>query len=61
MILSDRDIKKCLEEKKIIITPEPNYEKQLGSASLDLRLGNEFKVFEDNKRSFIAIYIDAIV
>ncbi|MDD3046172.1 MAG: dCTP deaminase [Candidatus Pacebacteria bacterium] len=53
MILSDRDIKKCLEEKKIIITPEPNYEKQLGSASLDLRLGNEFKVFEDNKRSFI--------
>lgn len=53
MILSDKDIKLCLESKKIQITPELNLEKQLGSASLDLRLGNEFKVFEHNKRPFI--------
>lgn len=53
MILSDRDIKKCIEEEKIKITPEPDWEKQLGSASLDLRLGNEFKVFEHSKKPYI--------
>lgn len=53
MILSDKDIKAYIESKKIEISPEPNLEKQLGSASLDLRLGNEFKVFEHSRRSFI--------
>ncbi|HOI60287.1 MAG TPA: dCTP deaminase [Candidatus Pacearchaeota archaeon] len=53
MILSDKDIKVYIESKKIQILPEPNFEKQLGSASLDLRLGNEFKVFEHTRRSFI--------
>ena len=51
MILSDKDIKAYIESKKIEISPEPNLEKQLGSASLDLRLGNEFKVFEHSRRS----------
>ncbi|MFA7142048.1 MAG: dCTP deaminase [Candidatus Paceibacterota bacterium] len=53
MILSDRDIQACIEQNKIQISPKPDYEKQLGSASLDLRLGNEFKVFEHSKRPFI--------
>jgi dCTP deaminase len=53
MILSDRDIEKHLKSGKIQITPEPNLEKQLGSSSLDLRLGNEFKVFEHSKKPYI--------
>ena len=53
MILSDRDIKAYIESKKILINPAPDYEAQLGSASLDLRLGNEFKVFEHSKKPFI--------
>ena len=53
MILSDRDIRKLIEENKIHITPKPNLEEQLGSASLDLRLGDEFAVFEHTKKAFI--------
>ncbi len=53
MILSDRDIRKLIEENKIQITPKPNLEEQLGSASLDLRLGAEFAVFEHTKKAYI--------
>ncbi|MFA5013261.1 MAG: dCTP deaminase [Candidatus Paceibacterota bacterium] len=53
MILSDREIKKYLEENKIQITPKPNLDEQLGSASLDLRLDNEFMVFEHTKNPYI--------
>lgn len=53
MILSDRDIRKLIEENKIQITPKPNLDEQLGSASLDLRLGDEFAVFEHTKKAFI--------
>ena len=53
MVLSDRDIKKALKEKKIIITPSPNLGEQLGSNSLDLRLGNTFRVFEHSRFAFI--------
>lgn len=53
MILSDREIKKLLDEKRIQITPEPNLEEQLGSASLDLRLDSEFMVFEHTKNPYI--------
>lgn len=53
MVLSDRDIKKALKEKKIIITPSPDLTKQLGSNSLDLRLGNIFRVFEHSRFAFI--------
>ncbi|MGC9598861.1 MAG: dCTP deaminase [Minisyncoccia bacterium] len=45
MILSDRDIKKALKAGRIKITPAPDFKTQLGSCSLDLRLGNEFRVF----------------
>ncbi len=53
MILSDKDIKKYLSENKIKITPKPNLKKQLGSSSLDLRLGNQFRIF--NHMSKIAV------
>ncbi len=53
MILSDRDIKKALKSKRIIITPKPDLSLQLGSCSIDLRLGNHFRVFEYSKMPFI--------
>ncbi len=53
MILSDRDIKKALKEKRIEITPTPDFKEQLGSCSIDLRLGDTFRVFEHSRNSFI--------
>lgn len=53
MILSDGDIKKALKEKRIEITPLPDFETQLGTCSIDLRLGSSFRVFEHSKHSFI--------
>lgn len=53
MILSDRDIKKALAEGRIRILPKPNLKEQLGSSSLDLRLGSSFRVFKHRKRPFI--------
>ncbi|MBP2046639.1 dCTP deaminase [Methanobacterium aggregans] len=44
-ILSDRDIKKCLETGKILIEPLENPERQIQPSSVDLRIGNEFKGF----------------
>ncbi len=55
MILSDKDIKKYIKEGKIIIKPKPNFKNQLSAASLDLRLGNEFRIFEDTKYPFIDV------
>lgn len=53
MILSDKDIKKSLEEKRIIISPRPDFSIQLGSCSIDLRLGNSFRVFEHSRNPYI--------
>jgi len=53
MILSDRDIKKALKDKRIEITPTPDFKTQLGSCSIDLRLGDTFRVFEHSKNTFI--------
>lgn len=53
MILGDKDIEKALSDKSIQIIPSPNLAEQLGSASLDLRLGNEFMVFEHAKKPYI--------
>ncbi len=53
MILSDGDIKKALKEKRIEITPTPDFSTQLGSCSIDLRLGDTFRVFEHSKYSHI--------
>lgn len=56
MILSDRDIKKYLEEKRIVIKPFPDLEVQLGSCSVDLRLGNVFRIFDHSKYPYIDPY-----
>lgn len=53
MVLSDTDIKQALKSGKIKITPSPNLESQLGSCSIDLRLGNVFRVFEYSKNAYI--------
>lgn len=46
MILSDNQIREYVEAGKIIVDPEPDWKEQLSGASLDLRLGNEFRVFD---------------
>lgn len=54
MILSDRDIRAALDDGRIKISPEPDLREQLGSCSIDFRLGNKFRVFKHNKYPFIA-------
>lgn len=53
MILSDRDIKKYLKEGKIVIEPLENPELQVQPSSVDLRLGNQFKIFKQTKKAYI--------
>ena len=53
MVLSDRDIVKALEEGRIKISPAPDLSRQLGSISVDFRLGQTFMVFEHSRHSFI--------
>ena len=53
MVLSDVDIQIYLENKSININPLPDISVALGSCSLDLRLGNRFRVFEYSKVAFI--------
>ncbi|KJR41340.1 Deoxycytidine triphosphate deaminase [Candidatus Magnetoovum chiemensis] len=58
MTLSDRDIKKYIEDGRIKITPKPDYTVQLGACSIDMRLGKEFCVFEHSKYSYIDLRSD---
>jgi len=53
VILSDRDIKKAIKQGKIKIAPKIDYKTQLGSCSVDLRLGNVFRVFNHSKCAYI--------
>lgn len=53
MILADRDIKKAFLQSRIVITPAPDLKTQLGSCSIDLRLGNSFRVFEHSRSPYI--------
>ena len=53
MILADRDIKQALDAGRIKITPAPDLATQLGSVSIDFRLGGTFMVFEHSRHSFI--------
>ncbi len=53
MILSDRDIKKAIAEKRIVVKPKPDFKTQLGSSSLDLHLGYHFLVFKHRKQPFV--------
>ncbi|MBI3070415.1 MAG: dCTP deaminase [Candidatus Levybacteria bacterium] len=53
MVLSDRDLKRSLKSGRIKIKPAPDLKIQLGSCSIDLRLGNSFRVFEHSKNAYI--------
>ena len=53
MILSDRDIRRALDEGRIRIDPLPDLDDALGSVSIDFRLGTTFMVFEHSRHSFI--------
>jgi len=52
MVLSDKDIRRYIEEGKIKISPALPPE-QMGSCSVDFRLGNEFSIFEHSRHAFI--------
>lgn len=53
MVLSDKDIKQAIKDKRIVVTPALDYKIQLGSCSIDLRLGNVFRVFEHSRKPYI--------
>ncbi len=53
MILSDRAIEEALASGRIKIDPFPDLATQLGSVSVDFRLGSTFMVFEHSRHSFI--------
>ncbi|MCD6283681.1 dCTP deaminase [bacterium] len=52
MILSDKDIKKIIEENKLIFKPKISSD-QISPASIDLKLGNIFKVFDITKQHLL--------
>lgn len=56
MVLSDQDIRKSIDQGLIKIAPVPDFDSQLGSCSLDLRLGTKFRVFNHNMTPFIDPY-----
>jgi len=50
MILSDRDIFKKIDAGKISVSsPHKNWREQIGASSMDLRLGNFFKLYKHAK------------
>lgn len=53
MILSDRDIVTSLANGRIKIAPAIDQKTQLGSCSVDLRLGKHFRVFNHSKVPYI--------
>jgi dCTP deaminase len=52
MRLCDKDIYQYLKDGKIVITPEPDYS-EISGVTVDIRLGNKFRVFEDHAAPYI--------
>jgi dCTP deaminase len=52
MRLCDRDIYKSIKDGKIVIVPEPEYD-QVSGVTVDMRLGNKFRVFQDHAAPYI--------
>ncbi|XQW86590.1 dCTP deaminase [Thalassotalea piscium] len=52
MRLCDKDIESLIEQGKIIITPQPD-SSMISGVSVDIRLGNEFRVFQDHTAAYI--------
>jgi deoxycytidine triphosphate deaminase len=59
LVLSDRDIRLHLASGKIRITPPIDFDTQLGSCSVDFRLGTKFRVFEHSRFAYIARRVPA--
>jgi dCTP deaminase len=52
MRLCDKDIEESLENGEIVIVPKPDTT-MISGVSVDIRLGNEFRVFQDHTAPFI--------
>jgi dCTP deaminase len=52
MRLCDKDIEQYLNDGKIIIEPKPD-SSMISGVSVDIRLGNEFRVFQDHTAPYI--------
>ncbi|MCW8833343.1 MAG: dCTP deaminase [Colwellia sp.] len=52
MRLCDKDIEQYLDDELIIISPKPD-SSMISGVSVDIRLGNEFRVFQDHTAPFI--------
>ncbi|WP_200234494.1 dCTP deaminase [Thiohalocapsa halophila] len=52
-VLVDHQIKKALGDKEILVVPIMCLDEQLGSASLDVRLGTSFEIYHRNKYGII--------
>ncbi|MGL9751681.1 MAG: dCTP deaminase [Symbiopectobacterium sp.] len=52
MRLCDRDIESWLDDERLVITPRPPVER-INGATLDVRLGNQFRVFSGHTAAFI--------
>ncbi len=52
MRLCDTDIERHLDEGKIVIEPRPGIER-ISGVSVDVLLGNEFRVFRDHTAPYI--------
>ncbi|WP_218352883.1 dCTP deaminase [Alteromonas lipotrueiana] len=52
MRLCDRDIFEHLQSGKININPMPDYD-QISGVTVDIRLGNKFRVFEEHQAPYI--------
>ena len=52
MRLCDKDIEQCINDGKIVISPTPD-ESMISGVSVDIRLGNEFRVFKDHTAPYI--------
>ncbi len=60
MVLSDHDIKKSLSNGTIKIHPKVDLPTQLGSCSVDLRLGHTFRVFNHSRFPYIDPHDDRL-
>ena len=52
MRLCDSDIEKLIEQERIVISPKPD-ETMISGVSVDIRLGHEFRVFQDHTAPYI--------
>ena len=52
MRLCDKDIERCLANGTIVIEPQPDTS-MISGVSVDIRLGNKFRVFKNNNAPYI--------